>query len=201
MGQYLIRLGAIDTNRPSGSTPPVGHLARARPSAWLSFIVIGVVAMITNVVMAIDAKAEENLPRAIAAPGLKAVLTVHAVGAQIYECKADTAGKPGWQFREPIATLIVDGKTVGRHFTGPGWALADGSQVMGKVAGRADGATADDIPWLKLEASAASGQFAKVSVVQRIHTKGGALSGACDQMGAMMAMPYTSDYVFLGEGG
>ena len=39
---------------------------------------------------------------------------VHAEGAQVYECKADAAGKLAWQFREPVATLIVDGKTVGR---------------------------------------------------------------------------------------
>jgi Protein of unknown function (DUF3455) len=166
-----------------------------------SSVLIGMVAALANLAVTIGARAEETLPPAIVAPGLKTVLAVHAVGAQIYECKADSAGKPGWQFREPIATLILDGKTVGRHFAGPSWELPDGSQVTGKVIGRADGATPDDIPWLKLEASAARGQFAKVAIIQRIHTKGGALSGACDQIGALIAMPYASDYVFLGEGG
>ena len=56
-----------------------------------------------------------------------------------------------WQFREPIATLIVDGKTVGRHYAGPNWEMADGSAIVAKVAGRASGASAADIPLLKLE--------------------------------------------------
>ena len=71
--------------------------------------------------------------------------TVHAQGAQIYDCKADAGGKLVWQFREPIATLLGDGKTVGRHYAGPNWELSDGSAVTGKVAGRASGATTKDI--------------------------------------------------------
>src|SRR2546421_10876903 len=37
-------------------------------------------------------------------------------------------------FREPIATLLLDGKTVGRHYAGPNWEHADGSAVVAKVA-------------------------------------------------------------------
>jgi Protein of unknown function (DUF3455) len=59
------------------------------------------------------------------------MLTVHAEGAQIYECKANSGGKVVWQFREPIAALIADGKTVGRHYAGPSWEVADGSAVTG----------------------------------------------------------------------
>src|SRR5262245_6761394 len=62
------------------------------------------------------ALAAAELPEAISAPGESLIATIHAEGAQIYECKADSAGKLAWQFREPIATLLVDGKTVGRHF-------------------------------------------------------------------------------------
>jgi hypothetical protein len=65
------------------------------------------------------------------------MLTVHAEGAPIYECKADSGGNLTRQFREPIAALMIDGKTVGRHFAGPSWEIADGSAVMGKVVGRA----------------------------------------------------------------
>src|SRR5712671_2030591 len=82
-----------------------------------------------------------QIPDAIAAAGGEAqMVTLHAEGAQIYECKADASGKLIWQFREPIATLMLDGKTVGRHFAGPGWELADGSAVTGKMSGRAPGA-------------------------------------------------------------
>ena len=79
------------------------------------------------------------------------MLTVHAEGAQVYECKAGADGKLGWAFREPIATLMADGKTVGRHYAGPNWEHSDGSAVVGKAAGNAPGATPNDIPWLKLD--------------------------------------------------
>ena len=85
------------------------------------------------------------LPDAIAAPGETVVLTVHAEGAQVYECKAGADGKLAWAFREPIATLMADGKTVGRHYAGPNWEDADGSAVTGKAIGNAPGATANDI--------------------------------------------------------
>src|SRR5258705_247180 len=41
----------------------------------------------------VSANAETSLPDAIAAPGETAVLTMHAEGAQVYECKAGTDGK------------------------------------------------------------------------------------------------------------
>ena len=43
----------------------------------------------------VNAAAEAPLPDAIAAPGETAVLTLHAEGAQVYECKAGTASCPG----------------------------------------------------------------------------------------------------------
>jgi hypothetical protein len=49
--------------------------------------------------------ARAELPAAIAAPGETPVTTIHAEGAQIYECKAGASGVLVWQFREPIATL------------------------------------------------------------------------------------------------
>lgn len=148
------------------------------------------------------ATAQQALPETIAARGEVAVLTVNAVGAQIYECKADAAGKLMWQFREPVATLLVDGKTVGHHYAGPTWQLADGGSIVGKVAGRAPGATTDDIPWLKLDVAAhkGSGQLTPVTTVQRINTKGGVAGGTCDKAGAFLSVPYTCDYVFLRKG-
>ena len=73
------------------------------------------------------AAAETPLPEALATPGETVVLTAHAEGMQIYECKAGTDGKLAWAFREPVATLIADDKIVGRHFAGPTWQLSDGS--------------------------------------------------------------------------
>jgi hypothetical protein len=144
-----------------------------------------------------------QVPDAIAAPGQVQMVTIHAEGAQIYECKADSGGKLIWQFREPIATLIVDGKTVGRHYAGPNWELADGSAVTGKVAARAPGATAKDIPSLKLEVTSqrGKGQLTGTTTIQRINTKGGTAEGPCELSGAFLSVPYSADYVFLTKGG
>ena len=146
--------------------------------------------------------AATEIPAAIAAPGETIVLSVHAEGAQVYECKAGTDGKLGWLFREPIATLMADGKTVGRHYAGPNWEDVDGSAVTAKAAGNAPGATASDIAWLKLEVIAhrGSGVLTGVTTVQRINTMGGQLAGACDKAGATKSASYAADYVFLRKG-
>src|SRR5580698_9867506 len=114
--------------------------------------------------------AETPLPDAIAAPGETVVLSVHAEGAQVYECKAGADGKLAWTFREPIATLLLDGKTIGRHFAGPDWEHGDGSAVVGKVAATAPGETAGDIPWLKLDVTnhRGGGLLSNVTTVQRL---------------------------------
>jgi hypothetical protein len=140
-----------------------------------------------------------ELPDAIAAPGESAVALLHAEGAQVYACKANPAGQLVWQFREPIATLLDGEKTVGRHYAGPQWELADGSAVEGRVTGRAAGATPQDIPLLKLEVAArrGSGLLTDVSTVQRINTRGGVAEGNCPTAGAWLSVPYAADYVFL----
>jgi hypothetical protein len=140
-----------------------------------------------------------DMPASIAAPGETVVATLHAEGAQVYECKAGSDGKLTWTFREPIASLMLDGKTVGRHYAGPNWEHADGSAVVAKVAGRAPGATAKDIPWLKLEVTQqrGSGLLAGVKTVQRINTVGGVAEGTCDKAGTFLNAPYATDYVFL----
>ena len=105
-----------------------------------------------------QAAGAQQLPADIAAPGEKEIITLHAQGAQIYECAATKDGKFAWSFREPIATLLLKGKTVGRHYAGPNWEYMDGSAVVAKVAGRAPGKTPKDIPWLKLDRDLASRQ-------------------------------------------
>jgi len=140
-----------------------------------------------------------QLPAAIAAPGETVVATFYATGAQVYECKAGNDGKLAWAFREPIATLLLDGKTIGRHYAGPNWEHMDGSLVTARAAGNVPGKTAADIPWLKLEVTAhrGSGMLTPVTTVQRINTVGGVLSGTCDKAGAFQSAPYSTDYVFL----
>jgi hypothetical protein len=143
--------------------------------------------------------AAAQVPDAIAAPGENTVVTLHAEGAQVYECKPGSDGKLAWAFREPIATLLLDGKTVGRHYAGPTWEHTDGSAVLAKVAGNAPGKTAADIPWLKLTVTEhkGNGTLTGVTTVQRINTHGGASPGACTTAGSFQSIPYTADYVFL----
>lgn len=167
------------------------------PSKWLLLPLTPVAALMTA------GRVTAQMPNAIAAPDEASVVTLHAEGAQIYECKAGPDGKLLWTFREPIATLLLDGKTVGRHYAGPNWEHIDGSAVAAKVAANAPGKTANDIPWLKLTASTHRGRgtLSGVTTVQRINTQGGVLSGSCETAGAFHAAPYAADYVFLQKGG
>ena len=150
--------------------------------------------------------ASAEMPTAIGVSDGTVLLTVHAEGAQIYECKPmpvekspSHVGAPTWQFREPIATLIVDGKSIGRHYAGPNWDHIDGSGVTGKAAASVPGATPDDIPWLKLDVvdHRGDGLLSNATTVQRINTRGGVLQGQCDSAGVYRSVPYSADYVFL----
>lgn len=136
---------------------------------------------------------------AVMAPGEKLIATLHAEGAQVYECKAGVSGALTWQFREPVATLIENGATVGRHYAGPSWELADGSMIAGKVSGRAPGASPSDIPLLKLEVTSrrGAGRLSEISTIQRLNTKGGVADGACEKAGVLLSVPYSADYTFL----
>ena len=143
-----------------------------------------------------------DMPAAIGAPDATPIITLHAEGAQIYECKTADDGKLAWAFREPIATLILDGKTVGRHYTGPIWEHVDGSSVHGKAVASAPGATGSDVACLKLEVIGrrGTGALADADFVQRINTSGGMLRGPCERAGALRSAPYSADYVFLHKG-
>src|SRR5580658_10476664 len=135
-----------------------------------------------------------QMPPALAAPGDIVIATFHAEGAQIYECKADREGKLSWVFREPIATLLLSGKTVGRHYAGPTWELADGSVITGKAVSSAPGASVNDVPWLKLDVVSrrGSGLLINSAAVQRINTRGGTAQGTCDEVNALHSVAYSA---------
>ena len=65
-------------------------------------------AYVSGVRMLSPLPAAAEVPDAIAAPGEIPVTSVHAVGAQVYECQYSPAGKLVWQFREPVATLLIE---------------------------------------------------------------------------------------------
>ncbi len=142
-----------------------------------------------------------EIPGNIAAEGKTVVLALHGEGAQLYECRTDAQGGLAWRLREPIASLMQAGKTLGRHFVGPTWELADGSAVVGKVAAQAPGATARDIAQLKLNIieHRGAGKLASVTVIQRLDTHGGAYAAKCDVAGAIHVEPYSAEYIFLAD--
>jgi len=156
-----------------------------------------------SVLLAVTASAQG--PSAFEADKGTIIATLHAEGAQVYECKPDTS-KPAsqvqaltWQFREPIATLIVGGQSIGRHYAGPNWDYIDGSGVKGKVVASAPAATSNDIPWLEIEVveHRDDGILSDATTVQRINTKGGLAQGSCENAGQYLSVPYAADYVFL----
>src|SRR3954466_5112949 len=160
---------------------------------------LSAVVLATVSIASFQARAQERA--AIAAPDTAIVGTIHAEGGQLYECKQDTgsasppqAGALSW--KEPTATLIADGKTIGRHYAGPNWDYVDGSGVKAKVGASAPGTSAEDIPWLKLEVTErrGNGLLADVAIVQRINTKGGVLKGTCEAEGNYRIVPYSADY-------
>jgi hypothetical protein len=133
------------------------------------------------------------------------IATLHAEGAQIYECKPDTSTQTGkaraltWQFREPVATLVVGGQTVGRHYAGPSWDLVDGGGVKGRTIKNTPAPNASDIPWLEVEVvdHVNEGVLSDAVTVLRVNTKGGFAQGSCESEGKYLSVPYSADYVFL----
>jgi hypothetical protein len=147
---------------------------------------------------AAGAPATPAAPAVFDVGGRAPFLVVHAEGAQLYECKLTDSGG-AWTFCEPIAALIKDGKTVGRHYAGPTWELDGGGAVKGKVLASAPGATSSDIALLKLDVVEhhGAGVLKDAALVLRLDTHGGVLTGACPIVGEVRAVPYSANYAFL----
>jgi hypothetical protein len=142
--------------------------------------------------------ASVGAPAAFGVSGRTTILVVHGVGAQIYECKAG-AGGASWVFREPVASLVSDGRTIGVHYHGPTWQLDDGGAVKGKQSATAPGASSGDVALLKLDVveHRGSGALSAAKLVLRLNTRGGVLKGACPAVGDLRAAPYSAEYAFL----
>ena len=127
----------------------------------------------------------------------------HAIGSQIYECRADK-GTLAWVFVAPEAYLYNQkDEKVGTHGAGPHWTASDGSKTVGTVKARVNGERSADIPLLLLSAksSGIAGKMAAVTSVQRLNTEGGnaPTKGCVTQFdaGKLIAEGYTADYVFF----
>jgi len=146
-----------------------------------------------------------EVPDAIKAPtGEQVVFVAYAAGSQIYTCAKGDDGKSQWTLKAPEAQLRdTQGALIGHHGAGPSWKHIDGSSVTGKMVAKAPSPEADSIPWLLLTAVSheGTGVFARVTSIQRLHTKGGQAPPAekCDpsKPGAETWIPYTADYYFF----
>jgi hypothetical protein len=145
-----------------------------------------------------------DVPDSIQVPaGEEVVLFVHASGSQIYTCKAAAGDRFSWTLKGPEAELRDrNDKAIGEHSAGPTWKLKDGSEVTGKAAAQVDSLDADSIPWLlvKVASNSGKGALAKVTSIQRVHTKGGKPpSEGCDAAhhDAESKSSYTADYYFF----
>ena len=121
-------------------------------------------------------QAAAQVPAPIAAPGESVIATFHAQGAQVYECKAAADGKLAWAFREPIATLLLDGKTVGRHYAGPNWDHVDEQRRHRQGArqrARQERRMISPGSSSRSRHSAAAASFPAPPPIQRINTVGG----------------------------
>jgi hypothetical protein len=176
-------------------------IAKPREPMTISFKMLNSV-WLALILSTVEALAQ--MPSAGDGGGATVIVTLHAEGAQIYECKPDRskAHVLTWQFREPIATLMIGGQSVGRHYQGPSWSLVDGGEVRGKVITSKPGATANDIPWLEIEVVERrnEGILSDATNVERVNTKGGMTQGQCEKAGEYISVPYAADYLFLHKG-
>jgi Protein of unknown function (DUF3455) len=144
------------------------------------------------------------LPANLRAPSNRQLMfRAHAVGDQIYTCKA-SEGAYAWALKAPDAQLFdSDGQSLGHHFAGPTWESKDGSRVIGKLAASAASPDPDSIPWLLLAAIRhdGNGAMSQILSIQRLNTKGGkAPAAGCDNshIDAETKVPYQADYYFYG---
>ncbi|MES2951508.1 MAG: DUF3455 domain-containing protein [Pseudomonadota bacterium] len=143
-------------------------------------------------------------PAALVPANERVAFTWHAIGSQIYECKAAEKGGWNWAFIGPEADLYNQkDEKVGTHGAGPFWAALDNSRTIGSVKARASGARTNDIPLLLLstKSDGSAGKMARVSSVQRLNTEGGNAPAkgcvAAADAGKRIKEGYTADYVFF----
>jgi hypothetical protein len=153
---------------------------------------------------------EPTVPTDLSVPATATLVARYrGVGSQIYTCSpnpnAATDGNADvWTFKAPSATLYNAHCCVaGTHFAGPTWQSVDGSTIVASKVASAASPNADSIPILLLKAvsNTGSGIFSNVTFVQRLDTVGGvAPTGACDNEGAELDVPYEANYYFYTGG-
>jgi hypothetical protein len=123
-------------------------------------------------------------------------LKAQGKGKQIYVCKDSQ-----WVLDRPDAELYDEsGKQIGKHYKGPTWEAMDGSKVTGQVQQRANAPTAGAVPWLLLKAASGTGQFSRVTYIQRLDTEGGVAPPGNCKPNDETSVNYQATYYFYVKG-
>jgi hypothetical protein len=136
--------------------------------------------------------------------GNRLVLSVHAKGDQIYQCKLEQ-GQYAWQLVAPDARLLDDkGEIVGKHFKGPSWQLNSGSLLTGRLLAKQDKAQEGAVAWLLLAVAENNGAgiLSGAKFIKRINTQAGLppeMVCNTNHLGLEKRIPYQADYVFYGD--
>jgi hypothetical protein len=131
--------------------------------------------------------------------GHEPALQLSARGVQIFRCERQDNSLQ-WRFRLPEAELFdAQGQPVGRHGANFSFEHRDGSRVLGSVVAFDKSDSPDTLPGLLLSAkSFGKGEFAGVTYVQRVNTRGGMPPPACDvnQLNRLLRVDFSADFVF-----
>jgi len=175
-----------------------------RPGRLLAVAIVAAAAVWPLAQLAYAGPSAPDVPAKIQVDeGYKVFLVGHAIGVQIYTCKATPTGY-SWGSSTPRADLYGDsGQVIATHYGGPTWEAKDGSKAIGT---RVDGVTVDTtaIPWLLLSATTSAGpggdRLVPTAFIQRVATVGGLPPAAADcnaeTVGTVEEVDYTADYYF-----
>jgi hypothetical protein len=132
--------------------------------------------------------------------GQEPALQLSAQGVQIFRCERTDGAVYEWRFRQPDAELAdLRGAVVGRHGANFSFEHRDGSRLLGTVVAHEKSASADALPWLLLSAkSFGKGEFAGISYVQRVNTRGGMPPPGCgaEQANRLLRVDFSADFIF-----
>jgi hypothetical protein len=131
--------------------------------------------------------------------GQDPVLRLTAKGVQVFRCER-VGSAFEWRFRQPDAELFdAAGKPVARHGANFSFEHRDGSRLLGTVEAYDKASSADTLPWLLLSTrSFGKGEFAAVSYVQRVDTRGGMPPPECaaQEVNRILRVDFEAIFVF-----
>lgn len=176
----------------------INHRMTARTAALLSLLMLAGCALY-------ERSLRPHVPPSLTVPdGQKLLLRAYARGVQIYVCETSPDGRLTWNLKAPEAMLFDElDRVIGSHYAGPTWELdQDGSKVCGAVLQRVPSPDAAAIPWLllKMKTTEGTGQFRRVTHIQRVNTKGGLAPAATPTTpGQEVRVHYSAEYYFYRE--